>query len=443
MQQTAPTERAARSRAAAALLLALCAWPSPCRSQLPQFVLATPPDLLATQLERVRSVDVDGDGDQDLVAYSGFGVFGSTVALLRNDGVGGFVVDPAAMPALAVGVNGVSCFDADGDGDVDLFLTTVNAPCRVLFNVGGGTFVSGPPIPVANAQTGSAVADFDGDGDLDVVVAGSALVASRDRLLLNDGNGQFPNDLYLGLPLSSTAIVGDLDLDGDPDLVFVDAGSGLRALRNDGALVFVDVSASQVVMLPSAPPATGVGFDLEGDGDLDLVLRGGHNSVDSYVENVAGVLTQIGALPGPASSLDLAVGDVDGDGDADVVRALLPSKIGLSLNDGAGGFVDAGVRMPSQVIYSWFVALSDLDGDGDQDVVTCLPGSSTLALRNRDVDLQATTRGSASRGRAGCARVRATHRRRSRCAWAHSHLNARMWYAASRTGSSFRGKVSK
>ncbi|MFN3244969.1 MAG: FG-GAP repeat domain-containing protein [Planctomycetota bacterium] len=360
----------------------------PLTGQLPQFVLDTPPAILAQQFDNVSCVDVDGDADLDLFAYSSFGLGGGSIRLLRNDGGNVFTDVSASLPMLGNGATGVSWFDADGDGDLDAFLTVVSAPSIVLRNVGGGAFVIGAQLAGASGQTGSAVADFDGDGDLDVAVSGSALISSRDRVLLNDGTGQFPTEVFLGVPLSSTVVAGDLDLDGDADLVYIDAGAGLRVLRNDGANVFTDVSATQAVMLPGSVPSTGVGLDLEGDGDLDLVLRGGYQGSDTFVRNVGGVLTEIGPLPGPSNSSYLAVGDVDGDGAPDVVRALLPSGIALSRNDGVGGFVDGAARMPPQVIYSWAVALGDLDGDGDEDLVSCLSGAATLVLRNRDVDLQ-------------------------------------------------------
>ncbi|MCK5944021.1 MAG: VCBS repeat-containing protein [Planctomycetes bacterium] len=370
-------------------LLAL-ALSSACPAQGPQFVVATPAALASTSWYRSWTVDVDGDGDLDLLGSPSHLIAG--LALLRNDGGGVFIdVTAANLPTIWSGIgaaSSVTAFDADGDGDVDLFATATGQPSVLLRNTGGGAFVIGQTIPVAFSQRGSAAADFDGDGDVDVAVCGAALLGSRDRVLLNDGSGQFPSALLLAIPMSTSLVAGDLDLDGDPDLLFFEQVGVHRMLRNDGGLVFTDVTASQLVLGSTAAVMAAVGFDLDQDGDLDLVLRAAAGGADVYVENVGGVLTAVGPLPGGGASDAIAVADVDGDGDLDVLRGSVSAGLELALNDGAGGFVAGAGRLPPQPIASGHVHLADLDGDGDADVISCAAASPTVALRNRDVDLE-------------------------------------------------------
>jgi hypothetical protein len=236
------------------------------------------PPLFGTD-QQVVAVDLDGDGDLDLVtvgsASKADGAPG--VAILSNLGSGAFSdVTEARLAGGSFNASGVAVGDVDGDGDLDLFFAADKEPCRLYLGDGHGVFQRAAPDaipydPAPGAGT-PALGDLDGDGSLDIYLPGS----SRDRLLFNEGAGRFVDytDLRLG-PDSvggKSASLADLDLDGHLDAVVVSAQGRLRVYRNDGTGRLFDYSgqvAGNGGQLLDAAAAIG---DLDGDGDDDLFV---------------------------------------------------------------------------------------------------------------------------------------------------------------------------
>jgi hypothetical protein len=307
--------------------------------------------------------DLDGDGDLDAV-FSNMGENDCTVWL--NDGDGYF---RDSGDRLTQWGHGVGVGDLDGDGDLDLFITCASYchHSRVYLNDGEARFTdSGQDLGDTDASgNGVVLVDMDTDGDLDVVVV---YYERPDRVYLNDGSGTLSESEW-GIP--ELASFGDLDADGDPDIFAKERGVGYRVMLNDGQGGFAE--HWQMDDTEASYGSVGIG-DVDGDGDRDALVCNG----DDTGTYPAKVLLNDGTGSFSDSGQELlatkwgriGIGDLNGDDAADAFVSSfgLPNEVWL--NDGAGHFTDSGLRMSGVGSdNTTCVSLGDLDGDGDLDVV--------------------------------------------------------------------------
>jgi hypothetical protein len=363
-----------------------------------------PFDLGTSWTRCVAMADVDGDGDPDIV----IGNSEKRNTIYLNDGGGSFT----AVRDLDVG--NVAVGDMDGDDHLDIVTANLNEQNAVYLNDGAGHF-PGTSVYTRPFGTGSdsagglAVGDMDGDGHLDIVVGNSSWSGDRQNVVyLNDGAGSFPNTSVYTRPFGTGSdrtvrvLTGDLDNDGDLDIVAGNLGQNAVYL-NDGTGTFPNTSVY------TRPFGTGSDWtesvalgDIDGDGDLDIVVGNSAYSWMSepgrhvvYLNDGAGSFHtgpfSCGTTPGVRcfgtgwtwdGTGSVAVGDVDSDGDMDIVvgSAYYPDgdQNVIYLNDGAGHFhigpvvcdVTPGVRCFG---IGWdgteSVALGDINGDGSLDIV--------------------------------------------------------------------------
>ncbi|MFH2008712.1 MAG: FG-GAP-like repeat-containing protein [bacterium] len=228
-----------------------------------------------------QAVDIDQDGDLDIVVTSWSWADPAQTAkvdLLINDGSGTFTDEvEERIPATGLVAYGVAAGDLDGDGDPDLFFSGDRDPNRLFFNDGNGFFQEAPPgsLPDIDEPRGRkpALGDLDGDGSPDIYLPSEA----QDRVLLNDGEGRFFDYTELLLGVDSeygyTAVIADLDLDGHNDVVVAKYSGRVRVYRNDGTGRLFDYTAS--IVPRGADPARAIGVaagDIDHDGDLDLLI---------------------------------------------------------------------------------------------------------------------------------------------------------------------------
>lgn len=242
----------------------------------------------------------------------------------------------------------------------------------VLLNLGDGVFMDVGELDVGVKPVGVAIGDLDGNGTLDLAVINrlGPFVDGTVSLLFNLGDGTFKEPVVLDTGFMPEAVViGDLNGDGDSDLVVANSGSGnVSVLLNNGDGTFTDDERYET---DSGPQSIGIG-DLDGDGDLDLaVANAGGGNVSILLNNGNGTFGADMTFPvggkGFSSPSSIVLGDVDGDGDLDFATANLePFNVSVLLNNGDGAFGD-------EVLYPLFVpgsvAFGDLDGDGDLDLI--------------------------------------------------------------------------
>lgn len=321
-------------------------------------------------------LDADLDGDQDLVLLRGSASV--AIELYTNQGNGQFVAAPGAFPVQPVGVSVIRVADIDGDGDDDLYLPSGTNTTGYLFeSQGNGTFIDRS----SNVYSGcgpvqdAIFADLDGINGPDLVRICPASV-SAPEIAFNNGSGVFltptlfaPTFLFLLRQVAAT----DVDADGLPDLLFL-CGQGcspqgeIAWFRNTGGGMF----AGPVYLVPPGGVLEFLADDFDGDNDPDLVLS--HNGgFKSYWQNSGGgVYTQvtIPALQVWDEPETMISGDLDGDGDTDI---LMPFRIAhdvVLLNRGNANFdhVTAGY-MPITFDYHTTTDAADIDNDGDLDLI--------------------------------------------------------------------------
>lgn len=250
------------------------------------------PNKLSQEGPAMSWADFDNDGDPDLFFGQGHG---TSAVLVRNEGGG--KLEPVPTPAFeadkAYEDIDSSFFDADGDGDLDLYVVSGSyehdredplQADRLYLNGGDAKFVRAPEGTLPpNFDAGSCVApaDFDGDGDIDLfvgsrVIPGEYPLAPTSRLLINEG-GRFHNAPEKTAPgLAKAGLVTDAlwaDINGDqkPDLIVSLEWGPVEIFTNQGGIL------GKTTMEAGLTENHGwwldlAAADIDKDGDIDLAV---------------------------------------------------------------------------------------------------------------------------------------------------------------------------
>jgi FG-GAP-like repeat len=311
------------------------------------------------------------------------GIEGVRVWHLHADGS---LVDTGQKLSTAEHNAGGALGDLDGDGDLDWFGVRFDnaAPHQVWFNTGSSRFVRSRQAFGGDAPSwGAALGDLDGDHDLDAYVStsGGDSGCPADEVWRNNGKGRFDRAALIGADCSSAAALIDVDADGDLDAVTANsavdakgfptrANSG-KVWRNDGNMKFGD-SGQRLGNQVGRDVAAG---DVDGDGDPDLVLVGsGSDSV--WFNDGKGHFEDSGQRLGRVSAFGIALADLDGDGDLDAFTANADFHGNtVWINQGDGHFIDSGQALGNLLTLD--VALADVDADHDIDAIVANRNSAS------------------------------------------------------------------
>ena len=335
----------------------------------PEFLHEMPADSSYYMPESTGSgiafLDFDNDGDLDIYAINGAesdsdGANRTAVnRLFRRDADG--YVDVTENSGLAddgFGM-GVAVGDIDNDGWVDVFVTNVGA--NALYRNVGGTFQNtsaAAGIPENdNWSTSTVFLDYDADGWLDLFVV---------------------NYLDLDHPVNCSTPSGASEYCGPTAY----PGATDRMYRNLGSGMFEDVT-----QLSGIGSRTGRGFgvvaeDFDGDGHVDIYVANDgepnflwRNLGDgTFEESAVRLGAAVNGFGIAEAGMGIALGDVDGDGFADLFVTHLGGESNtLYRNDGTGSFRDEtltrGLHTPSLPFTGFGTGMFDLDNDGDLDIL--------------------------------------------------------------------------
>jgi hypothetical protein len=364
--------------------------------------------------------DTDRDGDQDFF-WGDF--FDPTLLYIENTGTCGAPVlrgepvpFPPSKPIATSGYNAPAFGDLDRDGDLDLLMGVLggafNANRTAVKNLyyieqgQNGTFTERTNRFLRTVDVGSesipAVVDLDGDGDSDLLLANKLdpeeLQTSRVYRFDNVGTSRQPRFQLVGTmdlvgQYHFAPAFGDLDGDGEPDLVLGSWRAQLALYWNGGSsreprFVLAD---SAMVTLTRGSNSTPALVDIDGDGDLDLFVGEASGTVNFYRNTGTPRAPVFTLVTDEFEGIDVgrrsfpAFVDVDDDGDQDLVVGAESGKLVRYRNVGTSGSpsfappdtlaADApGLATPAFV---------DFDGDGDFDVLVGTVGGGIVYFENR------------------------------------------------------------
>ncbi len=299
--------------------------------------------------------------------------------------------------------------DVDKDGDLDLVIACEWAPNRLYLNDGTGilTWQEGALGTEIHDSEHVRAADFDGDGNLDAV-----FVAEHDgvhQLFLGDGKGGFTDasDRLLARSQGNGLAVGDVNGDGLPDIVVGNTGeAGFHGpivpahnflWLNDPDRPGHFIDATDTHLPPGNDQTEGVALaDMDGDGDLDMLTASPTLTNRLLLNDGEGHFSDASdrlELKVPMETREVHVFDANGDDLPDILYFNLTSnnadwdkdpQARLLINDGSGHFRDETARLPEHTFSSWAGGIADFNHDGAQDIIVSaiqVPGFVPLQVR--------------------------------------------------------------
>ncbi len=346
-------------------------------------------------VKTLESADLNADGLEDVVIARWNAV---PVLLINEEGIlSNKTTEYIVAPESASHSNYVEAFDANGDGWTDLVFARLDRTPWLLLNRGNDDsgvwqgFAAGQSIEAASNGLVIESGDLTGDGTPDLLVIEVEL--STNKLLVNDGNGNFSDQSEklggLGdLQRGHSALLDDTDADGDIDIVYIESDLFLYVYYNDGEGNFSNQQRHTFQNSDSFAYIFGAA-DFNGDGRFDF--RQYSNTapmaaMSTTINDSAGLPVYLLRQDAPMTRGNRKHGtthmrDIDGDGDIDYVLSSMMRNFGGLDNTFEGMrtelVINAGVNSGAFIPFtgedwgrdeSMDARILDVNGDGNMDL---------------------------------------------------------------------------
>lgn len=341
----------------------------------------------------IISVDFNGDLHNDVLIGSSSN---NQILLLQNDGMLDF--SEHVITSLATGNKTIQCADLDQDGDMDvLSANSGSTPGNyegAYWYENTGTY---PFTPHNISATGSgallytnAITCFDADADGDLDVASSGDLPYRSVIYINDGSENFTEIILSSEDQHvNTICAGDLTGSGANDLLYtssIDNAIGFYSNDGTGSFTREDPICTEG---PLAVMDSKAG-DVDSDGDLDLISINSYllNPMLHWYENKGNQQFIQHKIAIPQGPIKCEIGDLNSDGHTDIVIADFSFNTSYRFykNDGSQNFTSQSIASSSSLCNK--MELVDIDGDSDLDL---LAAESTGSSGKMTLYIQGTT----------------------------------------------------
>lgn len=345
--------------------------------------------------------DFNEDGKMDLAISNGGD---NTITILLGKGDGTFQL-PELLYTAGQSPSWITTARLSSSGHLDLIVADGDSKIIEVFNgKGDGTFTPGVQATVPQIPSFVAAGDFNHDGKQDILVGlviDAGAVEPPFEVLFGNGSGSFSGTLMppkldnpFDAPLSASWYsVGDVNVDGFDDIVATWAGAESQLYLNSAGSEFVVSDPFN----PWVSPFVMELADLNGDGCPDAVFVDARAYVEVETGNCDGTFNAAAHPIGFAGDYDYAlkVVDVDGDGKLDVVASAATVQgggpgygldagylVSVLRGDGKGGLSAPAIYSGTTDQYS--LAVADLNGDGYPEIVTIGPDTNNAVLLTND-----------------------------------------------------------
>ncbi|MDQ3917668.1 MAG: FG-GAP-like repeat-containing protein [Acidobacteriota bacterium] len=313
--------------------------------------------------------DFNADGKLDVAVGN---TLGGSVTIALGNGDGTFVSSIEYNTDL--NPEGVAVGDFNKDGKLDVAVAnfrggpTSSGNISVLFGNGDGTMQAAVNYDAPGGPMRLVVADLNSDGNLDLVTASNT--TNKVTVLLGNANGTF--NAAAGYTVGThpqDVAVADFNKDGKLDLATPNSGASVSVLLGNG-----DGTFQAATNLPQSSPLDGpfsiTAGDLNGDGNPDLVFSSSGGAVGVLLGKGDGTFQPAVSYATTGSPATARLGDFNGDAKLDVAVVNSGSSGSVGVLRGKGdGTLQAVVNFPTQSS-PWGLVVADLNKDGKPDVIT-------------------------------------------------------------------------